>query len=315
MGCNETTDRFCTSCPADADGECWSATSEKPYHEVDVPAFWIDRYEATIAEVGTFVDAGIVHVILYDAPYLPGNRWIDRSMYADYPANFITRVDAEEYCRAIGKRLCSEAEWEKAARGTDGRVFPWGNDDPVAAMSRFGAPVGNFSDDSLVEEWAKWRDDPSMDWARYLTPDPIVGYRDGYWGTSPVGSFPHGASPYGVMDMAGNVMEWVADDLHDDYGIGLSCPSEPGCAPADGSAWLNGSLAATHEDRRSGTGCDDAPRRVHRGGSFNVGRPRWSDPNDPVAAAEGLRASARGSSCVWITSAAFGVRCCRSVEP
>ena len=95
--------------------------------------------------------------------------------FAEHPAYPISWARADEYCRAMGKRLPTEAEWEKAARGPDERLFPWGND--------WNNRMANNSDINI---------------------DRDIRSR-------PVGSFPEGASPYGVLDMAGNVAEWVKD--------------------------------------------------------------------------------------------------------
>ncbi|MGC1379337.1 MAG: bifunctional serine/threonine-protein kinase/formylglycine-generating enzyme family protein [Anaerolineales bacterium] len=141
---------------------------EKPAHTVYLDAFWIDKTEVTNAMYTRCVQAGgcdLPHNILN---YL-------NSLYADHPVGYIAWKDAQNYCVWAGRRLPSEAEWEKAARGADGRIYPWGNqpsDHSVTVLNYYYSHIN---------------------------------------GTTAVGKYPNGASPYGALDMAGNVWEWVAD--------------------------------------------------------------------------------------------------------
>ncbi|MCD6552686.1 MAG: formylglycine-generating enzyme family protein [Chloroflexi bacterium] len=144
---------------------------EAPQHEVDLPAFEIDLFEVTNAQFAAFVEA-----TGYQTDAEKGGEAGWRGFYTEgkdnHPVVKVSWNDAVAYCKWVGKRLPTEAEWEKAARGTDGRIYPWGN------------------------EW-----DPAR----------LNSYQSGYRGTTPVGSFADGVSPYGVFDMAGNVWEWTAD--------------------------------------------------------------------------------------------------------
>ncbi|MBV9468376.1 MAG: SUMF1/EgtB/PvdO family nonheme iron enzyme [Abitibacteriaceae bacterium] len=134
-----------------------------PRHNVNVAAFYMDKLEVTNVQYKQFCDA---------THYPPPPHWLTGT-YPDGEGNLpVYNVDwweASAYAAWAGKRLPTEAEWEKAARGTDGRTYPWG------------------------EDW-----DNSRTVADAKKPEPV-------------GSHPTGASPYGVLDMAGNVMEWVSD--------------------------------------------------------------------------------------------------------
>jgi len=143
---------------------------ERPPHLVFVEAYEIDEFEVTNQEFERFAwETGYVT----DAEKVGDTSW--RYWAEDKPNHPVVKVsrnDAKAYCEWTGKRLPTEAEWEKAARGTDERIYPWGN--------QWDADKANTKE---------------------------AGNR----GTTPVGSFPDGASPYVVMDMAGNVAEWTAD--------------------------------------------------------------------------------------------------------
>ena len=151
---------------------------ERPPHEVRLESYLIDRYEVTAARYTRCVKAGACK-----APRRypgPGSR--DPGARGSLPAVGVTWHDARAYCRWAGKQLPTEAQWERAARGTDGRAFPWGNELDCAR-----ANFGNFAGAGLC--------------AQTNPGHPL-----------PVGSRKRGVSPAGAHDMAGNVWEWVAND-------------------------------------------------------------------------------------------------------
>ena len=144
---------------------------EAPQREVYIDAFYLDKYETMLSRYAKFLKAtGSVRAPDY---------WEDAHLDTDggLPVVGVDWRDAEAYCRWAGKRLPTEAEWEKAARGTDGRKYPWGNEEPTSARANFGKS----------------------------SESPYKG------GLSPVGRHDAGKSPYGAQDLAGNAAEWVAD--------------------------------------------------------------------------------------------------------
>ena len=166
----------------------------RPGRQVYLDGFWIDRREVTVADYRRCVDRGACDV----SPLIIGDTRYQR---LDGPISNVTWNEASSFCKSQGKRLPTEAEWEKAARGTDGRRFPWGN---VPRYS--GANHGRLEDEVLLalHSYVSFS-------SRALQPEFIEDDSDGARYTALAGSFPFGASPYGVTEMGGNVREWVMD--------------------------------------------------------------------------------------------------------
>jgi formylglycine-generating enzyme required for sulfatase activity len=214
-------------------------TDEQPRRTVYLDAFWIDQTEVTVGMFRTFVEATGYETTAEregwgnpwtegpmeeEWPRVPGADWQhprgpESSAQDDHPVVQVSWEDAAAYCEWAGGQLPTEAQWEKAARGTDGRMWPWGN--------TYDGALGSFCDAQCPIE--RWKQD---------------SFDDGYAFTAPVGSYPGGASPYGALDMAGNVWEWVADWYEEDYYA--DSPSQNPIGPESGTdramrggAWLD----------------------------------------------------------------------------
>jgi formylglycine-generating enzyme required for sulfatase activity len=167
-------------------------SDEQPAHKVYVDAFSMDMYEVTVGQYSAFLQTTGVN-----SP----SDWkaMNQPAYQKRPVANVDWADAAAYCKWAGKRLPTEAEWEKAARGTDGRLYSWGNDPPTQRHANYGKTKSN-----------------------------------NHGVLAPVGTLEDGKSPYGIYDMAGNVWEWVSDWYAGDYY--MNSPSHNPTGPASGES-------------------------------------------------------------------------------
>ena len=236
---------------------------EKPAHQVVLAPYCIDTYETTVAKYKACSDSGRCKRAGTT------NEWPDISakehkVYdplcnvrepetrAQHPINCVDWEMADKFCHEQGKRLPTEAEWEFAARGPDGRKYPWGDDDPAAGhLNACGKECVAWEHKNGVDEKAMYEVD------------------DGFVNTAPVGSFPKGASRYGVQDVVGNVWEWVAD-------------------------WHGG---YSKDEQKAPTGPAQGDEKVIRGGAWNGSYASWVRPTFRYKAPPGNRSHGIGLRC------------------
>ena len=168
------------------------ADDERPAHNVYLNAFYIDKYEVTVGQYAKYLE-------VTDMEEPPDWSIMDQPQHQKRPVVNVDWEDAVKFCKWAGKRLPTEAEWEKAARGTDGRIYPWGNEAPTRLHANFGR----------------------KEWNNHLA-------------LAPVGSFEEGKSPYGIYDMAGNAWEWVSDWY--DYDFYKNSPRRNPIGPTAGDS-------------------------------------------------------------------------------
>ncbi len=226
---------------------------EQPERAVLLSAFYIDRFEVTNEAYLLFVSLTGHRMPENSNP--AATLWKDRRPMPGierHPVVNVSWTDADAYCRWAGKRLPTEAEWEKAARGTDGRRYPWGDQWDVLLTNSASYWAGRTVQFDSGADWEAF-------WVK--GEGAHIAKEKGLNGevlTMPVGSFPGSVSVYGLFDMAGNVAEWVQDWYDPNY-----YPSGPLTNPTGpprgaiksmrGGSWLKPAVSLRTSDRDWGT--------------------------------------------------------------
>jgi formylglycine-generating enzyme required for sulfatase activity len=207
-----------------------SAPDERPPHQVTLSQFYIDKYEVSVEQYAAFLNRIGAHLngcsrmdcahprslagyttYLLDQDLGEGTiQYFAEAGFADYPINHVSWYGASEYCQSVGSRLPTEAEWEYAARGSEGRIYPWGDQNP--------------------------------------NPDRAVFQSESFENVQAVDALPQGATPSGIFGMAGSMWEWTADWYDESYYA--NSPSENPTGPetglnrvARGGSWPNNNQA------------------------------------------------------------------------
>jgi len=181
--------------------------NSKPVHKVTLSPFCMDKTEVTVTSFRACVQAGDCQPpsATVDWKDIKPEDKTKRSQFCTWgrggldkhPINCVDWNQASAYCESTGGRLPTETEWEYAARGNDARQYPWGNEPPDAKkLDVCGSECASMAKKRLDLTWT-----------------PLYSGDDGWPATAPVGSYPKGASPFGILDMAGNVWEWTADSF------------------------------------------------------------------------------------------------------
>jgi formylglycine-generating enzyme len=194
---------------------------EEPVHKVFVDGFYVDKFEVTNGRFAKFVEA-----IQSEPPW----GFADKEtpvLRQDQPVRWVNWMEAMGYCLWAGKRLPTEAEWEKAARGSDARVYPWGNDPPTPAHAVFGLKEGSDT-------------------------------------VSAIGNRDKGKSPYGVHDLAGNLYEWTTDWYDEQFysknpAINPKGPLEGTAKVQRGGSYINGAYRLRSSFRTKGDPTEHDP--------------------------------------------------------